>query len=354
DGGRVRGVRLEDRLTGRTFTVRAGCVVNATGAWTEAVLGMAGTRAAMLRPTKGVHLVIPNARLGNREAFVLRSVDDGRSFFVLRREAITLIGTTDTDYRGDLDEPYCTREDCDYLLRTVNAVFPRARITRHDILSSYAGIRPLVREEGVDASAVSRRHCIRDPGTGLVTIAGGKLTTFRVMAWELLALCSRQGYLRPFRGREKRRNFSRRPLKAGITLRRFTQVVADQGLDNLVPESVLRHLHQQYGQGGVGILAGIKADPGSGRPLLEGHPFCPAELQHILAFENAPSLMDLMLRRTEMQLTVSHLLQRELAGKVAGIMAAFYGWDEARAGEETARYLDHIRKTTAFTGEAHG
>jgi glycerol-3-phosphate dehydrogenase len=152
----------------------------------------------MIRPTKGVHLAIPNARLGNREAFVLRSVDDGRNFFVLRREDITLIGTTDTDYQGNLDEPYCTREDCDYLLRTVNAVFPKARITSQDVLSTYAGIRPLVKEAGVNASAVSRRHTIRDSGTGLVTIAGGKLTTFRVMAWDLLALCSRQGYLRRF------------------------------------------------------------------------------------------------------------------------------------------------------------
>jgi glycerol-3-phosphate dehydrogenase len=281
-------------------------------------------------------------------------VDDGRNFFVLRREDITLIGTTDTDYQGNLDEPYCTREDCDYLLRTVNAVFPKARITSQDVLSTYAGIRPLVKEAGVNASAVSRRHTIRDSGTGLVTIAGGKLTTFRVMAWDLLALCSRQGYLRRFRGREKRQDFSRRPLKAGITWDRFNQVLGGQGLDNLVPGSILRHLHQQYGQGSVGILAEIKADPASGLPLLEGHPFCPAEIQHILAFENAPTLMDLMLRRTEMQLTVSHLLQKELAGKVAGIVSRFYGWDEARAGQEIHRYLDYIQKTTAFTGEAHG
>jgi glycerol-3-phosphate dehydrogenase len=354
EAGRVAGVKLQDQRTGRTFVVKTGCVVNATGVWSEAILDMTGTHASMIRPTKGVHLAIPNARLGNRAAFILRSLDDGRNFFVLRRGDITLIGTTDTDYQGSLDEPWCTRQDCDYLLHTVNAVFPGARITDQDILSTYAGIRPLVKAEGVNASAVSRRHSIKDPGTGLVTIAGGKLTTFRVMAWDLLTLCSRQGYLRRFRGREKRQHFSRRPLKAGVAWEAFNGILRDQGLENLVPEPVLRHLHQQYGQGGVAILADIKADPEAGLPLLEGHPFCPAEIQHILAFENAPTLMDLMLRRTEMQLTVSHRLQGELARKVAGIMACCYGWDEIRAREEIGRYLDYIRKTTSFLVEAHG
>ena len=353
EGGKVRSVRLRDRLSGNTFTVKAGCVVNATGVWTEDLLGLSGNKAPMIRPTKGVHLAIPNERLGNREAFILRSLDDGRNFFVLRRGDITLIGTTDTDYRGSLDEPFCTKEDCDYLLRTVNTVFPKARITTKDILSTYAGIRPLVKEEGMKASSVSRRHTLKDPGTGFVTIAGGKLTTFRVMAWDLLTLCSKQGYLRPFKGREKRLHFSRRPLKAGITWGSFLAVLREHGLEALVQEPLLRHLHQQYGQGAVDILAEIKADPASGAPLLAGHPFCPAEVRHILAFENVPTLMDLMMRRTEMQLTVSHLLQAELAGKVAGIMASFYGWDAQRIQGEVAPYLDYIRKTIFFATETH-
>jgi glycerol-3-phosphate dehydrogenase len=351
--GKVQGVTLADRLGGATFTVRASCVVNATGVWTENLLGMAGQRTGLLRPTKGVHLAIPNARLGNREAFVLRSVDDGRNFFVLRRGGITLIGTTDTDYQGSPGAPFCTREDCDYLLRTVNATFPDSRITPEDLLSTYAGIRPLVKEEGVAASKVSRRHLIQDPGTGFVTILGGKLTTFRLMAWELLTLCARRGYLRPLRGRERGRHFSRRPFRTGITWEAFASTLRPQGLEDLVPETVLRHLHQQYGQGALRILAAIKADPGSGLPLLRHHPFCAAELLHLLAFENAPTLMDVMLRRTEMQVTVSHRLQAELAGKVAGLMASFYAWDDARIRLETARYLDYIRSTLPFGQEPH-
>ena len=353
-GGRVQGVTLRDQFSGREQQVRAGCVVNATGAWTGEVLGLAGKPESMIRPTKGVHLAVANARLGNREAFILRSLDDGRSFFVLRRGDISLIGTTDTDYQGSVDAPFCTREDADYLLRTVNVRFPEARLTYDDILSTYAGIRPLVREEGVAASAVSRKHVIKDTGTGLVTIAGGKLTTFRIMAWEVLARCSARGYLRPLKGREQARDYSRRPLKAGITWDGFKAAAAGLGLDGLLPEATLRHLHQQYGQGALAILREVKADPGAGAPLLAGQPFCAAEVRHILAFENAPTLMDMMLRRTEMQLTVSHRQQPELAARVAAIMASAYGWDAERLGRETGRYLQYIRDTIFFEGQAHG
>jgi len=353
EDGRVAGVRLRDRFGGGAFTVRAGCVVNAAGAWTGEVLALSGPGEALVRPTKGVHLAVPNARLGNREAFILRSLDDGRTFFVLRRGDISLIGTTDTDYQGSLDAPFCTREDCDYLLRTVNARFPEAHLGDADILATYAGIRPLVKAEGMAASSVSRRHVIRDPGSGLVTITGGKLTTFRLMAYETLARCSARGYLRRFRGPERRRHFSRRPFRTGITWEAFAQAVAMRALP-APPEPVLRHLHQQYGKAALAILAGIQADPAAGRPLLEGHPFCPAEVRHILAFENAPTLMDMMMRRTEMQLTVDHRRQPGLAAKVAEIMGSFYGWDDTRRREELSRYLEYVRNTISFLQEPHG
>lgn len=349
-----RAVDLLDLLGDRTFTVRARCVVNATGAWSGEVLERAGGPGGLVRPTKGVHLAVPNRRIGNREAFVMRSLDDGRTFFVLRRGSISLIGTTDTDYQGSLEEPRCTKEDADYLLRTVNQRFPEARLTYDDILSTYAGIRPLVRQEGVGASAVSRRHVIRDEGKGLVTIAGGKLTTFRIMAWDVLRACSERGYLRPFTRRERARNFSRRPLKAGTTWAAFVRDLERLGLEDVLGEEALRHLHQQYGQGALRIVAEAKADPASGRPLLEGHPWIGAEIEHILAFESAPTLADVMLRRTEMQLMASHRDQPALAGAVARILARAYGWDQARTDREVEAYLAYVRRTLFFERESHG
>ena len=338
-------VELEDGPGGRRFTVRSPCVLNATGAWTDATLRLAGADSRMIRPTKGVHLVVPNARLGNREAFVLRSREDGRSFFVLRRGEVSVIGTTDTDYPGDPDQPWCEGRDCDYLLDTVNRVFPAARLQRADILSTSAGIRPLVRGPDGSASAVSRRHLLLDPGTGLVTIAGGKLTTFRIMAWEVLERCSRAGYLRRLRGREARRGFSRRPYRNGLAWDAWLRAAAGAGLAGLVPETTARHLCQQYGRQSLRILREVLRDPASGAPLLAGHPFCAAEIRHILAFENAPRLVDVMLRRTEMQMLVSHLRQGELAARVARIMACHYGWDPPRVRAELDEYLEYVRKT---------
>jgi glycerol-3-phosphate dehydrogenase len=338
-------VDLEDRLGGGRFTVRAGCVLNATGVWTDATLRLAGADSRLIRPTKGVHLVVPNERLGNREAFVLRSLDDGRSFFVLRRGEVSVIGTTDTDFPGDPDQPWCEPSDCDYLLRTVNRVFPGARLTPDDILSTSAGIRPLVRGKDGSASSVSRRHLFLDSGQGLVTIAGGKLTTFRTMAWEILSRCSRLGYLRELRGREARRHFSRRPYKNGMTWEAWQRAADGLGLGRLVPPATARHLHQQYGQQSLRILAEVRRCPAAGAPLLEGHPFCAAEIRHILAFENAPRLSDVMLRRTEMQMLVAHQRQPELAAQVARIMASYYGWGQGRLQAELDQYLEHVRNT---------
>jgi glycerol-3-phosphate dehydrogenase len=344
-GERGWAVDLEDRLGGGRFTVAARCVLNATGAWTDETLRLAGVDSRMIRPTKGVHLVVPNHRIGNREAFVLRSATDGRTIFVLRRGNVSVIGTTDTDFPDSPDEPWCEGADCDYLLDTVNRAFPGARLTRRDVIATSAGIRPLVRGRDTAASAVSRRHLLLDPGTGLVTIAGGKLTTFRTMAWEVLDRCARAGYLRPLRGREAGRNFTRRPYKVGMTWEAWCRAAADLGLDRAAPEGTRRHLHQQYGSQGLRILREVGRAPAAGEPLLAGHPFCAAEVGHILAFENAPHLGDVMLRRTEMQMRVAHPRQAELAGRVAALMACHYGWDAARTREEREAYLEYVRRT---------
>lgn len=346
ENGRVSSVELLDRESGSRFTVRATCVANATGVWSSETLARAGQEGHMLRPSKGVHVVVPRARIGHMDAFALRRPDD-RFVFVLPRGEVSLIGTTDEDYHGPLDDPQCTPAECDYLLETVNAYFPEARLGTADILSTYAGLRPLVFEEG-SASDNSRQHLIQDPGTGLVSITGGKLTTFRPMAWELLSLCAKRGYVRRLRWREGRRDFSMRRYKVGLHWEAFETIARDLGLDGALPEATRRYLHQKYGQGAVGILRDVKRAPDLGQPLMEGQPFCAAEIHHILRFEQAPHLIDVMARRTEMALVVSHLRQPVLTEKVASILAAYYGWDEARCREECRSYLGHIHRTIFF------
>lgn len=339
-------VELVDQETQARFTVRAACVANATGVWSSETLAKAGQEDHMLRPSKGVHVVVPRARIGHHDAFALRRPDD-RFVFVLPRGEVSLIGTTDEDYQGPLDDPQCTKEECDYLLETVNAYFPAAHLGHADILSTYAGLRPLVYEEG-SASDVSRQHRIQDSGNGLVSITGGKLTTFRPMAWELLSLCAKRGYLRRLRWREGRRRFSMRRYKVGLHWEAFDTISSRLGLEAALPEATRRYLHQKYGQAAVGILREVKRAPTLGQPLLEGHPFCAAEIHHILRFEQAPHLIDVMARRTEMALVVSHRRQAELADRVAPILAAYYGWDLVRTTDEIGIYLNHIRQSIFF------
>lgn len=342
EGGQVAAVALLDRETGERFEVPARCVANATGVWSGETLARAGLAGHQVRPSKGVHVIVPRARIGHTDAFALRR-EDGRFVFVLPRGEVSLLGTTDEDYHGPLDDPRCGPAECAYLLDTVNAYFPGARLTSDDVLSTYAGLRPLVFQEG-RASDVSRQHHIEDSGTGLVSITGGKLTTFRPMAWELLATCARRGYVRQLRGRERRRDFSMRRYKAGLKREAFDAALRRLGLEGLVPEALLDHLHGAYGHAAVAILREVKRAPELGAPLLPGHPFCAAEVQHILAFENAPHLVDVMARRTDMALVVSHRDQAALADRVTPLLAAYYGWDAGRARAEREAYLDHIRR----------
>lgn len=188
ESGRLRSARVVDEWTGRAATVRAETFVNASGPWVDAIRKLDDpTAEPILRPTKGVHLLVRRERIEHERAVVLE-MRDGRIVFVLPWGDLTIVGTTDTDYAGSLDEVCATPQDVTYLLDAVNAFFPRAALRHEDVLSTYAGVRPLVwhGETRGSASDVSRSHEIVVGTTGLVTIAGGKLTTARAMAEDVV------------------------------------------------------------------------------------------------------------------------------------------------------------------------
>jgi len=351
--GLVRGVNVKDTLGGQEFRVKGKCVVSAAGVWTDEVLEKSAYKQERIYPTKGVHVVVPNERLGNRNAFSLISIDDGRFFFVLHRGKVSVIGTTDTAYypeSSNLDEPWCKKEDCDYLLRTVNKMFPHARLTYNDIIATFAGIRPLIRQEGAEnESDVSREHEIFQTEDGIVAIAGGKSTTFRRMAEDLIFYLVENKYLERFnRPEHNKRNFSKKPFKIALARKEFDRLAAERDLDELVHPDMLEHFYRQYGRGGLEILGNIKTAPQSGTPFIEGYPHCEAELLYILKHECAPKLIDVLCRRTEAQWLIWHHKQPELARATAGIMAAYYGWSEERKTAEINEYLDYIANTVNF------
>lgn len=187
--GRVHGLVLEDAITAQQYTVRAKAVVNATGAWADQLRAGLGAKP-LLRPLRGSHLVVPFWRLPVAQSISMMHPRDGRPVFLYPWEGATLIGTTDLDHTGDLHTEACiTQAEVDYLLEAVNDQFPAAVLTSADVSATYAGVRPVVDDGKGDASKATRDHVVLDE-SGLITLTGGKLTTFRLMAQDALALAA--------------------------------------------------------------------------------------------------------------------------------------------------------------------
>ena len=193
ENGRIVAVRTRDRRTGEILQLRARVFLNASGPWTDATCRLDDPQASpKLRLTKGAHAVLEKSRLPVEAGVLLFAPQDGRVFFILPWKEKTLIGTTDTDFTGSPDEVLATPEDVDYLLRAASHYFPDLELKPSDVVGSFAGLRPLLHQEGGGASAVSREHQIFESASGLTTIAGGKLTTYRRMAEEAVDVVVRR------------------------------------------------------------------------------------------------------------------------------------------------------------------
>jgi len=184
----INGTLVHDQTGGNTFDIHSRYVVNASGPWVDHIRKMNDSiTKKRLHLTKGVHIVIPHEKLPVKNSIYF-DVPDGRMIFTIPRGKITYIGTTDTDYKGDLDNILTTKEDAQYLINAVNAVFPDISLTLNDIESTWAGVRPLIHQQGKSASEISRRDEIFEAPDGLISIAGGKLTGYRKMAQKTVDL----------------------------------------------------------------------------------------------------------------------------------------------------------------------
>jgi len=229
-------------------------------------------------------------------------------------------------------------------------MFPKAILTYKDIIGTFAGIRPLIKQEGAASeSAVSREHEIFFLKNGVVAIAGGKLTTFRLMAEELIFKLIEKGYMSAFAVPEHSiPGFSMQPFVVGMNRTDFNKTIKHKSLAGVSWPDKVEYLYTQYGRQAIDILEKIKSDPESGKSLLKDYPICRAEIEFILEYENCPRLIDILCRRTESQWTIWHYLQAELAEKVAEIAAGYYGWDDARKETEIRHYNEYIKKTIWF------
>lgn len=334
--GRVSGARVRDRTNQRILEVRSSIVVNATGVWLDRLRSKAAT-VPTLRPTKGIHVFLPRQKLGNREAVVLNAKRDGRMLFVLPWGTLTLVGTTDTDFEGDPDRVVPTADDVAYLLEAVNEAFPEARVGPADVISSYAGLRPLIREgEARSESDISREHDIFDDSDGLISIAGGKLTTHRAMAEEVVdRVCSRL-----------RRNLQCRTGEEGVgPIPGTTDELLAFGLE----ESVARFLGSRHDAADVRPWLG---KPSAGDRIDPSLPYLWIEVSIAVESEMAQILEDVMVRRLGL-FYESADQGVGVAPSVAERMGAHLGWNSARVADELRAYRELVDAHREFK-EEHG
>ena len=277
-------------------------------------------------------------------ATIVFSITDGRAFFVLpRNQHYTIIGTTDTDYRGDLANPFCNKEDADYLIESVKYYFPNAELDYKNILSTYAGIRPLVMQKGKSESEISRKHLIFRSEDGLLTITGGKLTEWRAMAEDLFEKIEE---LEIFPNIKREKHFSRQEYV--ITLEEEDWKESLHKFEFQLEKDILSHLYQQYGKGALKILELINEDSTLSDRIIDENYFIKAEILYILRYELTTHLIDVFCRRTEMALWINHKNASEAARKVGEIMSEEYSWDKATLDHEIQNYLDYVKKTVSF------
>jgi glycerol-3-phosphate dehydrogenase len=346
DSGRVSGATVLDRLTGERVTVRARHVVNATGVWVDQLQGFEEPgRTAVVQPSKGVHVVVPRERLPLLQASVLlpSKQGDGRSMFAIPWGRQTILGTTDTPYDGHLDGLSLTQEDLDYVLASGNAVFKRD-LVQDDVLGAWAGVRPLIRQEGHDSmSDLSRRHTLVEGTGGLLTITGGKLTTYRRMAKDVVdRIVERDGT--KARCRTDEINISgTRPM--GELLAETRGLARGLGLPQEVAESLVR----QCGETASHVLSLVQADRTLGAPLSPHAPHIAAEVVHAARSEGAASVDDVFSRRMRLSLRAKDA-GLPAAPLAAQLLARELGHDDAWSRLQVGAYADAVRQERGVLG----
>jgi glycerol-3-phosphate dehydrogenase len=346
EAGRIVGARIIDQLNGTEIEVRARVVVNATGPWVDTVTALDAPASARLRLTKGVHVVVPRARVGNRAALALAAVADGRMMFVIPWGAHALVGTTDTDHHGGPESPPVVEPtDIQYLLDTVNHYFPAARLAPSDVVSAFAGLRPLIASanQGAAPSSVSREEEIFVSASGLLSIAGGKLTTYRLVAAQVVDRAvgelKRAGDLRTF-GRSRT---GRVPLPGGRGVPETLAAAALSRDGHGLGQAAIEHLARRYGSRLDEVLGLVARDRHLGAPLLAPLPDPRAEVIEAVEREWALTIEDVLRRRTQVALRDPEE-GAQAAGEAATLMAEALGWDVDTARRRAADYVEMVRR----------
>jgi len=336
-GGQIVGAEVVDTLTSARVTIAAGVVVNATGVWTDDVrrLDDGPPHGGGIRPAKGVHIALPLDRLPTDLAAVLPVPKDRRSIFVIPWGDRVYVGTTDTDYDGDVDDPVCTAADVDYLLGAVNS-WVRNPVGPGDVLGTWAGLRPLVRDARSERTAdLSRRHSVTTSAAGMVTVTGGKLTTYRRMAADAVDVAAAR------LGRRRTRSRTKRIAIHGAD--GYESLLAEGTAARLgIDAATLEHLAHRYGGHARAVAAMMAEDPALAAPLVPSLPYRAAEAVFAARYEMATTLDDVLSRRTRALLLARDACMAA-APAVAGLLAAELGWDQEERVRQVDRFVERAQ-----------
>ncbi len=345
---KVVGADVCDRRTGERLPVAARVVVTAAGPWTDEVMRRCKGNSPIpaLMPSKGVHVVVPRARLPLTHAVMMTSPIDGRVVFALPWPEATVIGTTDTAYTGPLDEPACTHADAEYLINTTNGCLTATEqpLQLSDIVSTWAGIRPLVAQAGHSVYKTSREHLIVSDPHGFVAIAGGKLTTYRVMAEQTVDAALK--LLPATRAAEcKPCETITLPLPGATEfssrVRPLEQLQIELVRSEGQTESYARHLARNYGSDALAVLEQSREEPQGDEPVIADLPWTWGELAWLTAHEVPLDLLDLTVRRTQLYYVAGERLL-EAADALAARMCRWCGYSADTAAAMVQQLRDYV------------
>ena len=333
-------VTVKDTLTGTIATYRSKVLINAAGPWIDTVR-QAGDidHTKIIFPTKGTHLVLP--KLSDQALFVTSR--DGRMFFIIPFNACSLIGTTDTKYSGDLDEVHADQDDVDYLLTESRRILPKMNLTKESILYTYAGIRPLA-FSGEDETKISRKHRVVQEGRHrrIITIAGGKLTTYRNMAKDVVDAACR------VLGNGTRCVTDKNPLPGGLPMdyeEYLREALPEMAARHKVALGLVRHLISFYGASAEKVLGLAEMEPVLGESISSESGDIYAQVLYSVMEEGARTLSDIVLRRIQLGTTASRGLKQ--AGNIADIAGRELKWSDEEKRHQINEFKIELNKETA-------
>ena len=341
DGQRVTGVRVRDLESGEEFDIRARQTINATGVWIDELQEMLGGRSQFrIRASKGIHLVVPRDRI-NSAAGVITRTEKSLLFLIPWGSQHWIIGTTDTDWQLDLAHPAASAADIDYLLGQVNALLADP-LTRDDVVGVYAGLRPLLSGESDPTSKLSREHAVASPMPGLITVAGGKYTTYRVMARDAVDAAARGlgGQVPPCCTEDV-------PLLGAEGYQALWNARDVLATESGLPEQQVERLLNRYGSLLLELLELLKDRPSLAAPIEGADGYLAVEAVYAASHEGALHLDDILARRTRISIETWDR-GVEAAAHVAALVAPVLGWGPA----DISREIEHYRLRVAAERES--